>query len=87
MRRWKMPPYFLAKFAKPRWVSWSIINMLPIKGNPFGPGGYVGFLRIRDTKPNKSISGRMKMVAIKNGFSLKLSMVGSFRSESIWLFC
>jgi hypothetical protein len=59
--------------------------MLPIKGNPFGPGGYFGFLRISDTKPKRSISGMMNMMAIKNG-SLKLSMISNFRSESIWFF-
>lgn len=52
MRRWHKPPYFLAKLAKPRWVSWSIINMLPMMGQPRGPGGYGG-LRRRVMKPMK----------------------------------
>lgn len=52
MRRWHKPPYFLAKLAKPRWVSWSIINMLPMMGQPRGPGGYGG-LRRREMRPMK----------------------------------
>jgi hypothetical protein len=60
--------------------------MLPINGNPFGPGGYFGILKINDTKPKRSISGMMNMMNIKNGSSLKLSMIGNIRSESIWFF-
>jgi hypothetical protein len=60
--------------------------MLPINGNPFGPGGYFGFLKISDTKPKRSTSGMMNMMDIKYGSSLKLSMIGNIRSESIWFF-
>lgn len=83
MRRWKIPPYCFARLARPRWVSWSIISMLPMMGNPLGPGGYFGFLwTIRDTKPNRSISGRTSIAAIANiGSCLKLLMVCDFRTE------
>lgn len=66
MRRWHNPPYFLAKLAKPRWVSWSIINMLPMMGQPRGPGGYGGLRR-----------RVMKLMKMKRETTMTRDVVGS----------
>lgn len=66
MRRWHKPPYFLAKLAKPRCVSWSIMSILPMMGQPRGPGGY-GSLRRREMSP-------MKM---KSETAMRSAVVGS----------
>ena len=72
MRRWHKPPYFLAKLAKPRWVSWSIIDILPMMGQPRGPGGYGG-LRRRVMRP-------MKM---KSETTMRIPVVGSITWLSV----
>ena len=55
-----------------------IPELLPIMGNPFGPGGYGGLRRILDTKPNSNINGTTSMTAIWNGWSSRLAMVCGF---------
>lgn len=85
MRRWKTPPYCLARAARPRWVSWSIINMFPMIGNPFGPGGYGALRRVRCSKTKRSVvSGTMNKIAMLNGFRLDMASE-DFRNQSMWL--
>lgn len=67
MRRWSRPPYFSASLAKPRWVSWSIMSMLPMIGRPLGPGGY-GFRRRRERRPRKMSDGIMKRMSMEKGW-------------------
>ncbi|KAL5173202.1 hypothetical protein HKD37_16G045801 [Glycine soja] len=85
MRRCKTPPYCFAKLARPLCVSWFMMFMLPIRGRPFGPGGYGAvFLRIRDTMPSSNrVNGIVNSSVSRNGSSA----VFSSRSKSmVWDF-
>jgi hypothetical protein len=41
--------------------------MLPIIGNPFGPGGYGNLRLVRKTRPNKNSEGMMNKSVIGKG--------------------
>ncbi|KAM2194592.1 hypothetical protein ACFXTH_027049 [Malus domestica] len=66
MRKWNMPLYCLASLARPRWVSWSILNMLPMRCRPLGPGKYGGLRQKRKIRGRRNRSGVMDCKGCKD---------------------
>lgn len=83
MQRCKTLSYCFAKFAKPLSVSCSMMFMLPIRGRPFGPGGYgTIFLQIRGTMRQWIVNQRVS----RNSFSVVFSSKSKFIVVFYFLF-